>query len=251
VDAWRATPKNHVMNQSEVSRGSAVRVVALLVFTAGLLAVACLAPLGQWLEAFSSWVTAMGAWGPVVFVMVYVVATVVMIPGSALTLAAGALFGPVWGTVLAALGANGGAASAFLIARYVARDAVARAAGRDPRLRALDDAVTRGGWKVVALLRLSPVLPFNVQNYLYGLSGIGFAPCALASAGAMLPGAALYATLGAAGRAGIEAASGRSRTPAEWALIGLGVLATVVVTVLVTRLARTSLADRSATGNPT
>jgi uncharacterized membrane protein YdjX (TVP38/TMEM64 family) len=220
-------------------------LMVLAFAVAVLLEVVVVAPAGQWLDALTARIAALGAWGPALFVMVYVVATVAMIPGSALTLAAGALFGPVWGTVLAALGANGGAASAFLIARYVARGAVARAAARDPRLRALDDAVTRGGWQVVALLRLSPALPFNVQNYLYGLTGIAFAPCALATAVAMLPGAALYATLGAAGRAGLGAASGRRRTPAEWALLGLGVLATVAVTVLVTRLARTSLAAQS------
>jgi uncharacterized membrane protein YdjX (TVP38/TMEM64 family) len=219
------------------------RVFGLFALATGLLVAAAVLPLGPWLDATSARVARMGAWGPVVFVLVYVAATVAMVPGSALTLAAGALFGPVEGTVVAVLGANGGAAAAFLVARTLARDLVVRAAARHPRWRALDDAVSRGGWRVVALLRLSPLVPFNVQNYLYGLTGVGFMPCTLASAGAMLPGAVLYASLGAAGRAGLDAASGRPRGPAEWALIAVGLAATAAVSVYLARLARASLPE--------
>ena len=106
-----------------------------------------------------------------------------------------------------------------------------------PRFEAIDRAVREGGWKIVALLRLSPAVPFTLQNYLYGLTGIRFWPYLLTSWLAMLPGTFLYIYLGHLGRAGVEAASGeRSRTPAEWAMMIVGLLATVAATVYITRL---------------
>jgi uncharacterized membrane protein YdjX (TVP38/TMEM64 family) len=182
----------------------------------------------------------------VVFGLIYVAAVVLVVPGSALTLAAGAIFGLPVGLVTVSLSSTTGAALAFLIGRYLARDAVARKVQQYPRFEAIDRAVSAGGWKIVALLRLSPAVPFNLQNYLYGLTGIHFWTCVLTSWVTMLPGTFLYVYLGQLGRAGLEATGGgRTRSPAEWALLGVGLLATVFVTVYVTRLARRALRDRT------
>jgi uncharacterized membrane protein YdjX (TVP38/TMEM64 family) len=217
-------------------------------------------PAGQVVQALQGWIDRLGLWGPVLFGLLYVVAVVLLVPASVLTLAAGALFGLVAGTVVVSLAATTGAALAFLISRHLARDLVARKVAQNPKYAAIDRAISASGWKIVALLRLSPAVPFNLQNYLYGLTGIPFWTCVLTSWLAMLPGTFLYVYLGYAGRAGLEAAGGeagaRSRTPGEWALTAVGLLATVVVTVYVTRLAhqavkqRTALAGEGEAGQP-
>jgi uncharacterized membrane protein YdjX (TVP38/TMEM64 family) len=210
----------------------------------GLLLVARRIPLASRLVSLESWIRGLGVWGPLVYGLIYVAAVVALAPASALTVAAGVLFGPVVGTVTASLASTTGAALAFLIARYLARDAVARKLGADPRFAAIDRAIARSGWIIVALLRLSPAVPFNLQNYLYGLTAIGFWTCVLTSGIAMLPGTVMYVYLGYIGRAGIEAATGgagRARTPVEWAFLIIGLGATVAVTIFVTWLARRAM----------
>lgn len=218
------------------------RFIGFVAVVVGLAAIARALPTSRAIESLSRRVEAMGPRAPFAFGLAYALATIAVLPGAPLTLAAGATFGPVLGAMVASSGATLGAAAAFLIARYLARDVVARWVRRDPRWSALDIAIQKGGWRVVALLRLSPAVPFNVQNYLYGLTAIRFWPCVLTSWVAMLPGAFLYASIGAAGRAGLEAVSGgngnvRPRSPAEWALLSLGLVATFVVTWYVGRLA--------------
>lgn len=228
-----------------------IRLVSVIITILSLLAIVRLLPMGQLVDQVGVVVEDMGVWGPFVFALLYVIATVLMLPGAALTLAAGAIFGLVWGTVAVSIGATTGAALAFLIGRYLARDAVERRLGRFPKFRALDRAVSEGGWKIVVLLRLSPAVPFNLQNYLYGLTAIRFWPCVLASWAAMLPGTFMYVYLGYAGRAGVAAAAGQSteRTTAQWAMLGVGLLATIVVTVYVTKLARRAIARQSGDGD--
>ncbi|VTT99550.1 Putative uncharacterized protein OS=Rhodopirellula baltica (strain SH1) GN=RB11207 PE=4 SV=1: SNARE_assoc: DUF547 [Gemmataceae bacterium] len=200
-------------------------------------------PLGPVMQALEEWIASLSTWGPVVFVVLYVIAVVFVFPASPLTLAAGALFGLAGGLAVASVGSTTGAALAFLVARYLARDRVAKWVERYPKFAAIDRAVGAGGWRIVAMLRLSPAVPFNLQNYLYGLTRIRFWPCVLTSWAAMLPGTFLYVYLGHVGRAGLDASAGaeRARTPAEWALMAVGLLATVFVTVYVTRLARRAL----------
>jgi len=224
-----------------------IRLASAVITILALLAIARLLPMGRIVDFLGAAVQDMGIWGPLVFAAVYVVATVLMLPGAALTLAAGAIFGLVWGTVAVSAGSTTGAALAFLIGRYLARDTVERRLGRFPKFRAVDRAVSEGGWKIVALLRLSPAIPFNLQNYLYGLTAIRFWPCVIASWIAMLPGTFMYVYLGYAGRAGVAAAAGESagRSPAQWAMLGVGLLATIAVTVYVTKLARRAIARQS------
>lgn len=222
---------------------SIVRGISLIVIVVGLLVLLRRVPTDLIATRLGTWLDGLGPWAPVVFGLIYAVAVVFMIPGSALTLAGGAIFGPLIGGLTVTLAANLGAALAFLIARYLARDAVARRVGRNPRFDAIDRAIGAEGWKIVALLRLSPAVPFTLQNYLYGLTRIGFWSCTLATAIAMIPGTLLYVYLGHVGRVGLEAATdaGRSRSPLEWSMIAVGLLATVAVTVLVTRLARRAM----------
>ncbi len=220
-------------------RASVLSAIAAAALALILFAVTRRLPISHLVEGLSNWIQSLGVWGPLVFALIYAAAVVAMIPGSALTLAAGALFGPLVGTITVSIGSTAGAALAFLIARYLARDAVARWARRDPRFEAIDRAIGEGGWRIVALLRLSPAVPFILQNYLYGLTRIGFWPSVLTSWVAMLPGTVLYVYLGVVGRAGLEVASGvRSRSPAQWTLIVIGLLATLGVSVYITRLAR-------------
>jgi uncharacterized membrane protein YdjX (TVP38/TMEM64 family) len=187
----------------------------------------------------------LGAWGPVLFVALYVVATVLFLPGSILTVGAGAIFGLAKGVLVAWAAATLGAAAAFLVGRYLARDAVARALAASPRFRALDAAVAREGWKIVGLMRLSPVFPFNVLNYAFGITRVPFVHYALASWIGMLPGALVYVYLGAlAGDLASLGEAARGRAPVQWMLAGLGLVATVLVAASITRLARRALARR-------
>ena len=136
----------------------------------------------------------------------------------------------------------------FLIARYVARVKVEEIASRNPKFSAIDSAIGEGGWKIVALLRLSPAVPFNLQNYLYGLTAIRFWPCVGASAVFMLPGTFMYVYLGHLGGQGLAAASGggAGRSAGQWALLVVGLLATIAVTVYVTRLANNAIKNQTA-----
>jgi uncharacterized membrane protein YdjX (TVP38/TMEM64 family) len=218
----------------------------LVVFAAISLAVLTLLLLGgrqatAFVEQFAVWVKSLGVLGPIVFILGYAVATVAFIPGSALTLAAGFIFGVLKGTVFTLIGATLGASTAFLLARYVARDAIERRIAGNPRFAAIDRAVGREGFKIVALLRLSPVFPFNLLNYSLGLTRVPFLQYFAASA-AMLPGTLLYVYYGAAAESLASALGGGTKKGAEaWVLLGLGLLATVVVTAFVTRLASKAL----------
>ena len=199
------------------------------------------------LPRFTAWVDGLGVWGPVVFVLGYVVATVAFVPGSLLTLGAGAIFGLVQGTALVLLGATLGAAAAFLVSRYVARGAIERRLAGNARFAAIDRAIGQQGRKIVFLLRLSPVFPFNLLNYALGLTQVRFSDFLVASAG-MLPGTLLYVYSGKvagdvarlAGGVGIEKGAG------YYAVLTLGLVATILVTTVVTRAARRALEE--ATG---
>ncbi len=241
-------PISETSDQAVNSRWSRwIRLGSVIITVLALLAIARLLPMGRIADFLGTMVQDIGIWGPLVFALIYAIFTVLMLPGAALTLAAGAIFGLLWGTVAVSIGSTTGVALTFLIGRYLARDAVERKLGKFPKFRAIDRAVSEGGWKIVALLRLSPAVPFNLQNYLYGLTAIRFWPCVIASWIAMLPGTFMYVYLGYAGRAGVAAAAGESagRTPAQWAMLGVGLVATIAVTVYVTKLARRAISRQS------
>jgi uncharacterized membrane protein YdjX (TVP38/TMEM64 family) len=183
----------------------------------------------------------LGAWAAVVFIAIYVVATVLLVPGSVLTLGAGALFGVLWGSVYASVGATLGATAAFLVGRYFARDAIARKIEADERFAAIDRAVAHEGWRIVGLTRLSPVFPFTLLNYAFALTRVKLRDYVLASWIGMMPGTVMYVYLGSIAKAATEE---HQRTTGEWVFYGVGLLATIGVTVFVTRIARQALAKR-------
>lgn len=159
--------------------------------------------------ALQAWVEGAGLAGPLVFIAIYAAATVLFLPGAVVTLAGGALFGPVWGTLWNLSGATLGAMLAFLIARHLGADWVARRAG--PRLRSVNEGVSAEGWRFVAFVRLVPLFPFNLLNYALGLTRIPLLAYVLASAIFMLPGAIAYTWLGYAGREALAGGEGMVR----------------------------------------
>jgi uncharacterized membrane protein YdjX (TVP38/TMEM64 family) len=223
------------------SRGK-IAVYAVL----GVLALAALLlggrQAGAYIPQFATWVESLGFWGPVVFILGYAVAAVAFVPGSLLTLAAGAVFGLLKGTIYTFLGATLGASAAFLVARYGARKAIERRIASNAKFAAVDRAVGREGFKIVALLRLSPLFPFNLLNYALGLTKVSFLSYVAASI-AMLPGTLLYVYYGkAAGSlAALAAGAKTEKGPESWILLGVGLLATIAVTTYVTRLAGKAL----------
>lgn len=187
------------------------------------------------------WVGQLGPWGAIIFIAIYIVAAVLFIPGSVLTLGAGALFGVVRGSIYVSIGSTLGATCAFLVGRYLARDAIARKIEGNERFAAIDKAVAEEGWKIIGLTRLSPVFPFTLLNYAFGLTQVKLRHYVLASWIGMMPGTVMYVYLGSLARAG---AAPHQRTTGEWILYGVGLLATIAVTVFVTRIARKSLAKK-------
>jgi uncharacterized membrane protein YdjX (TVP38/TMEM64 family) len=137
-------------------------------------------------------IDAFGAWAPVVFILGYVVAAVAFVPALPLTILGGLAFGPVWGTVYVEIAATAGACLAFLIARYAARAAVEGWMAGHPALSRMDRAVARHGFRIVMITRLVPIFPFNLQNYAYGLTSIGFGAYAVTSFFCMLPATVAY-----------------------------------------------------------
>jgi uncharacterized membrane protein YdjX (TVP38/TMEM64 family) len=197
------------------------------------------------------WIDTAGLFGVLLFVLVYILAAVLMLPGVILTLAAGFLYGVIQGTVVVSVASTLGAGCAFLIGRYLARDWVKRRMAGREALQAMDEAVGREGWKIVLLTRMSPAFPFNLINYAYGLTGVSFPKYFGATWLGMLPGTVLFVYLGSlAGELAAVGVTPAQRNPLEWLYYGLGLLATITVTVLVTRLARKALRGRFSLPDP-
>jgi len=195
----------------------------------------------EWMNQALGWIDGLGWIGPLVFVALYIGATVFFVPGSALTLGAGALFGVVKGSLLVSVASTLGATAAFLVGRYLARDWVARKIAKNAKFAAIDEAVGREGWKIVGLTRLSPVFPFTLLNYAYGLTTVKLRDYFFASWIGMLPGTVMYVYLGSLARLSVEA---EGATTAQTVLKIVGLLATIGVTVYVTRIAKKALAER-------
>lgn len=226
------------------SLAQTVQVLAMLGIIAGLILISRILPVGQGIAHLHDWLHQLGLVGIVAYILIYIVATVLLVPGAAITLLAGVLYGPLWGTLIVSIGATVGASAAFLLGRFAFRAGVERATGKNPKFRAIDAAIGANGWKIVALLRLSPVVPFNLSNYFFGLTGIGFGPYVLASWICMLPGTLLYVYLGYAAS---QAAGGAGKSAGwlHWTLVGVGLAIILLVTVYITRLAKRALAGAS------
>ena len=182
----------------------------------------------------------------VVLAAVWIPAALLFVPGSLITLGTGFLLGVGWGLVTVSIGSTLGAVAAFLMGRSLARDRVQGWVAGRPRFRAVHRAVGTGGLGIVLLARLSPLFPYNFLNYALGVTGIGLRDYAVGSWLGMLPGTLLYVVLGSTAQALASlGVGGRGRSPLEWTLFGLGLLATVAVTWIVARRATAILAERT------
>src|SRR2546423_7412949 len=222
-------------------KADTLRALALLSLiaaaVAGLVALSVNAPfreaLGESLERFHGW-----AWGPVVFAAVYALACLVL-PGSIITLAAGSLFGVVVGSAVVSLASVTGASLAFWLGRTLARGLVEKRLAGNARFRALDQAVAAGGFKIVLLTRLSPLFPFTLLNYAFGLTKVRFRDYLLASWIGMLPGTVMYVYLGSTVKELADVATGHVEGgPARRGLVFVGLGAAGGVTRHGTRPAR-------------
>ncbi len=218
------------------------RLLVAAAIVAALAVAAWLLPVADWTTALALRARHTGATGVAIFVAAYVISTVAALPGSILTLAAGFAYGPVWGLAIASPASVAGATCAFLLGRTFLRGWAERTVGNSPRVRAIDAAIGREGFKLVMLLRLSPLFPFNVLNYALSLTRVSLGHYVLASAIGMLPGTALYVYLGSLAPAAAELSSaahggGGTRT----ALYVAGLAATLAVVFIGTRAARRAL----------
>lgn len=195
--------------------------------------------LGDRLVGLRAWILGLGPLGAVVFVLIYGVATTVALPASVLTVAAGAMFGSVMGVVLVSIGSTLGAAGAFALARWLARDSVSRWLSGNEKFRQLDALTERHGAIIVAITRLVPIFPFNLLNYGFGLTRVPFGTYLFWSWLCMLPGTVLYVVGADAFTQGLA----EGRVP--WALLG-ALAAALAVLVLLVRYARRKLALREA-----
>lgn len=199
-----------------------------------------------------SWIQDLGLGGGIVFILIYTLATILFIPGSLLTLGAGAIFDVVLGSIYVFIGAVLGSTGSFLIGRYLARDWVARKIDNNPKFKAIDRAVARSGFRIVLLTRLSPVFPFNLLNYAFGIARVNLRDYVLGSAG-MIPGTVMYVYLGSlvgsVAKIGLEDAT---KSPEgqriQWIIRIVGLIATITVTLYVTKIARKALEESTNIG---
>jgi uncharacterized membrane protein YdjX (TVP38/TMEM64 family) len=226
----------------------ALRLLGVVALLAVLFAAVRTLPVDRHLLDVVDWIRGAGLVGAAVFVVAYVVATVLFVPGSILTLGAGFAYGVIVGTALVWAAANVGAALAFGLGRTLARDWIAGKVAANPRFAAIDHAVGRQGFKIVLLTRLSPVFPFNLLNYAYGLTRVASRDYVLASLLGMLPGTLMYVYFGSLVTSLTELAAGSpSRGAMGQTLYFVGLALAVGVGVYVTRVARAALA--TATGD--
>jgi uncharacterized membrane protein YdjX (TVP38/TMEM64 family) len=191
------------------------------------------------------WIESLGAVGAIAYIALYIIATVAFLPGSIVTLGAGVVFGIVLGSIYVFIGASLGATAAFLIGRYLARDWVFKKIAGNEKFRVIDEAVGKEGFKIVLLTRLSPIFPFNLLNYAFGVTGVSLKDYILGFVG-MIPGTIMYVYLGslAGSLARIGTGSQPTNPTVQWTIRIIGFIATVAVTVYVTRLARKALEER-------
>jgi uncharacterized membrane protein YdjX (TVP38/TMEM64 family) len=240
-----AEPSQALLGRGRPPLARIARIAALgVVGAAAIYGVA--SQLGSQIPRFAAWVEGLGLWAPLVFVVGYAGLTLAFVSGGALTAASGFIFGLGEGVLYSFVAAVIGSTGAFLVARHGGRRWIEPRVEGDARFAAIDRAVGTQGLKITFLLRLSPVFPFVLLNYALGLTRVRLRDYALASFG-MLPGTLLYVYLGkAAGDLATALSGGSERGPGYYAVLGLGLVATGVVTAVVTRIARRALAE--ATG---
>lgn len=233
----------NTVNGNEIRRRAVWRVAALLAGMALVVLLFWKLPVRQWLESFLFWVRTQGAWGTLIYGILYALGAVLMVPGSALTAGAGLLYGTLIGVLIVSPASVLGATLSFLIARYFARNWVERKLQAYPRFAAIDAAVERQGFKIILLVRLQPVLPFVLLNYALGLTRVRLADYIVASWIGMLPATIVYVYLGSALHSISELFSGGTlKHNLVWVVLFWGGLAAGVLLLWIfTRVARQAL----------
>lgn len=187
------------------------------------------------------WIDSLGTSGAIAFMVIYILATVAFLPGAILTLGAGVLFGVTWGSIYVFIGATIGATCAFLVGRYLARNWVMGKIADQPNFQAIDRAVAQAGLKIVLLTRLSPVFPFNLLNYAFGITGVSLKDYIIGSVG-MIPGTIMYVYIGSlAGNLALIGTEQPNNLPIQWVMRIIGLVATIGVTFYITYIAKQAL----------
>ena len=221
-----------------------IKLVGALIILALAGVLAYFFPSGRWFSGFVEWIRGLGLRGALVYFLVYVVGTLLLVPGTALTLGSGLLFGTVRGTLLVSLASVLGATLAFLIARSFGREWIAKRMERYPKFKLIDKAMGENGFKVVLLMRLEPVfIPFALLNYALGLTRVRLRDYVLASWIGMLPATTLYVYLGASLKSITELVQGKVPAASHWHLLVFwgGLVVTAVLVLVLTRIARRAL----------
>ncbi len=196
------------------------------------------------LQQALEWIESLGSIGAIAFIGIYIIATIAFLPAFILTLGAGVLFGVLWGSVYVFIGATLGAIAAFLVGRYLVRDWVAKKIAGNDKFSAIDRAVGKEGLKIVILTRLSPIFPFNLLNYAFGVTGVSIQDYIIGSIG-MIPGTLMFVYIGSL--AGSVALIGTETAPTnptlQWTIRIVGFVATIAVTIYITRIAKQALSQ--------
>lgn len=236
---------------------SIVKLVVIAIVVAGLIVAAKMLGIADQINAtlqnILQWIDSLGTWGPIAFIVIYILAAIFLISGAILTLGAGALFGVVQGSILVSIASTLGATAAFIVGRYFARGWVSKQIENQPKFKAIDKAVAGEGWKIVGLTRLSPIFPFVFLNYAFGVTKVSLRDYMLASWIGMMPGTVMYVYIGSLiGDIATLGAGERAKTPAEWGLYIVGLIATIAVTIYVTKIAKKALDSQieDETGTP-
>ena len=202
--------------------------------------------LQEFLQNALQWINSLGAIGGIVFIGIYIIATLAFLPAALLTLGAGVIFGVTWGSVYVFIGATLGAIAAFLGGRYLAQGWVKEKISSYKKFAIIDKAVSKEGLKIVLLVRLSPLFPFNLLNYAFGITSVSFQDYLIGSVG-MIPGTIMYVYFGSL--VGDIALIGSKNQPGNiilhWVIQIMGLIATIAVTVYVTKIAKKALEDEN------
>lgn len=222
----------------EKTENNRFRFIIIGLIFVSILAAIFILPVKSYIISALEWTENIGIWAPLVVVAFYIASCVLFLPGSLITLGAGLLFGVVKGTIVVSIGSTLGAVSAFLVGRTLLRDWVSRKVSGNTKFNAIDKAVGDQGFKIVFLTRLSPVIPFNLLNYAFGLTRVSTMNYFLASWIGMLPATVMYVYFGSALRSLTDLATGSVETGApQQVFFWIGLVATIIVVVIVTRIA--------------
>lgn len=226
---------------------SKLKMLLLTLIVVMLIMIAKYLQLEEVLQKLIIWVQSLGALGPIVYIIIYNLATLLFIPGSLLTLKGGCLFGVFWGSVYVLIAAIFGATLAFIVGRYLSRDWVSCQIDKYPKFQAINVAVAKEGWKIVLLTRLSPIFPFNLLNYAFGVTQVSLKDYILGSLG-IIPGTVMYVYIGSlAGNLAMINTHNQPSSPEvqiwQWVMRVVGLIATVAVTVYMTKLAQKALKE--------